>query len=62
MEQLEQNRDAVEVGVTDQDRAQIDETSLPCRVIVLYYQVDFGPRSFHWWGSGRCLDKTDLMY
>ena len=42
MEQLEQNRDAVEVGVTDQDRAQIDETSLPCRVIVLYYQVTLG--------------------
>ena len=52
MEQLEQNRDAVEVGVTDQDRAQIDETSLPSRVIVLYYQVDFGPRSFHWWDQG----------
>ena len=48
MEQLEQNRDAVEVGVTDQDRAQIDETSLPGRVIVPYYQADFGPHSFRW--------------
>ena len=52
----------VEVEITDQDRAQIDEISLPGRVIVTYYQVDFGPRSFHWWGSGRCLDKTVLMY
>ena len=42
MEQLEQNRDAVEVEIIDQDRAQLDETSLPGRVIVPYYQVNFG--------------------
>ena len=42
MEQLEQNRDAVKVEIIDQDRAQFDETSLPGRVIVPYYQVNFG--------------------
>ncbi|HIC34733.1 MAG TPA: aldo/keto reductase, partial [Gammaproteobacteria bacterium] len=48
MEQLEQNLGAVEVEITDQDRTQIDETSLPGRVIVPYYQADFGPHSFRW--------------
>jgi len=47
MEKLEQNLGAVEVDITDQNRIQIDETSLPRRVIAPYYQADFGPHSFY---------------
>ena len=47
MEKLEQNLGAVEVEITDQNRTQIDETSLPNRVIAPYYQADFGPHSFY---------------
>ena len=47
MEKLEQNLGAVEVEITDQNRTQIDETSLPSRVIAPYYQADFGPHSFY---------------
>lgn len=35
MEQLEQNRDAVQVEITDKKRAQFDGTSLSGLVIVL---------------------------
>lgn len=48
MEQLEQNLGAIEVKITDQDRTRIDETSFPGRVIVPYYQADFGPHLFRW--------------
>ena len=48
MEQLEQNLGAVEVEITDQDRARIDQVSLPGRVIAPYYQAEFGPHSFRW--------------
>jgi len=48
MEQLEQNLGAIEVEITDQDRKRIDENSLPGRVIVPYYQADFGPHLFRW--------------
>ena len=48
MEQLEQILGAVEVEITDQDRARIDQVSLPGRVIAPYYQADFGPHSFRW--------------
>ena len=48
MEQLEQNLGAIEVKITDQDRIRIDETSFPGRVIVHYYQADFGPHLFRW--------------
>ena len=48
MEQLEQNLGAIEVKITDQDRIRIDETSFPGRVIVPYYQADFGPHLFRW--------------
>ncbi len=47
MEKLEQNLGAVEVEITDQNRTQIDETSLPSRVIAPYYQADFSPHSFY---------------
>ena len=47
MEKLEQNLSVVEVEITDQNRTQIDETSLPSRVIAPYYQADFGPHSFY---------------
>ena len=48
MEQLEDNLGAVEVKVTDEDRARIDKVAPAGRAIVPYYDADFGPHRFRW--------------
>jgi aryl-alcohol dehydrogenase-like predicted oxidoreductase len=48
MEQLDDNLGALEVKVTDEDRARIDELAPPGREIVSYYEADFGPHRFRW--------------
>lgn len=48
MEQLEDNLGAVEVEVTDADRARIDQVAPPGQATVVYYRADFGPHKFRW--------------
>ena len=48
MEQLEDNLGAINVQVTDEDRARIDEVAPPGGVITRYYRADFGPHPFRW--------------
>ena len=48
MEQLEDNLGAIDVQVTDEDRARIDEVTPPGGVITRYYRADFGPHLFRW--------------
>ena len=48
MEQLEDNLGAIDVQVTDEDRARIDEVAPPGGVITRYYRADFGPHLFRW--------------
>lgn len=47
-EQLEDNLRAVEVALTDEDRARLDAVAPPGRAIVPYYEADFGPHRFRW--------------
>jgi aryl-alcohol dehydrogenase-like predicted oxidoreductase len=46
MAQLEDNLGALEVTLTDDDLQRIDEVSPPGRVIVPYYEADFGPHVY----------------
>jgi aryl-alcohol dehydrogenase-like predicted oxidoreductase len=46
MAQLEDNLGALEVTLTDDDLRRIDEVSPPGRVIVPYYEADFGPHVY----------------
>ena len=48
MEQLEDNLRAMEITVTDADRARFDEVAAPGRATVPYYEADFGPHQFSW--------------
>ena len=48
MEQLEDNLGALNVKVTDEDRARIDQVAPPGREIVTYYEADFGPHPYRW--------------
>ena len=48
MEQLEDNLGAIEVKVTDEDKARIDALVPPGREIVPYYEADFGPHRYRW--------------
>jgi aryl-alcohol dehydrogenase-like predicted oxidoreductase len=48
MEQLEDNLGAIEVQVTDEDRARIDALVPPGREVVPYYEADFGPSRYRW--------------
>ena len=48
MEQLESNLEAINVRVTDEDRARIDQVAVPGQAIALYYKADFGPHKFRW--------------
>ncbi|MBE3576098.1 MAG: aldo/keto reductase [Limnochordales bacterium] len=48
LEQLEDNLGALQVTITDEDRARLDQVAPPGRAIVPYYQADFGPHKFHW--------------
>jgi aryl-alcohol dehydrogenase-like predicted oxidoreductase len=46
MAQLEDNLGALDVTVTDDDRAKIDELSPPGRMITPFYEADFGPHQY----------------
>lgn len=48
MEQLEDNLGAINVQVTDEERARIDEVAPPGEAIRQYYRADFGPHLFRW--------------
>jgi aryl-alcohol dehydrogenase-like predicted oxidoreductase len=48
MEQLEDNLGALDVKVTDEDRARIDAIIPPGREVVPYYEADFGPHRYRW--------------
>ncbi len=48
MQQLEDNLGALNLKVTDEDRATLDKVAVPGQVIVPYYQADFGPHKFRW--------------
>ncbi len=48
VEQLEENLGALEVTLTDEDRARLDAVAPPGRAIVPYYEADFGPHQFRW--------------
>jgi aryl-alcohol dehydrogenase-like predicted oxidoreductase len=48
MEQLEDNLGAVNVEITEEDRARLNEVAAPGRSIVPYYEADFGPHRFRW--------------
>ena len=48
MEQLEDNLGALEVKVTDEDRARIDTLIPPGQEVVSYYNADFGPHQYRW--------------
>lgn len=48
MEQLEDNLGALDVEITDSDRARLDEVAPPGRASVFYYEADFGPHPFRW--------------
>jgi aryl-alcohol dehydrogenase-like predicted oxidoreductase len=46
--QLDDCLGAVHVRLTAEDRARLDAVALPGRVIVPYYEADFGPHRFRW--------------
>lgn len=48
MEQLEDNLGALEVTITDEDRATIDELVPPGRMVSPFYEADFGPHRYRW--------------
>ena len=48
MEQLQDNLGTVEVKITEEDRQQIDAVIPPGRMVVPYYEADFGPHKQRW--------------
>lgn len=48
MEQLEDNLGALNVGITDSDRAAIDQLVPPGRMASPFYEADFGPHQYRW--------------
>jgi aryl-alcohol dehydrogenase-like predicted oxidoreductase len=48
MEQLIDNLGAVDVTVSDEDRATIDELVPPGRMVSAFYEADFGPHQYRW--------------
>jgi len=48
MEQLEDNLGALNVSVTDEDRAAIDQLVPPGRMASPFYEADFGPHQYRW--------------
>jgi aryl-alcohol dehydrogenase-like predicted oxidoreductase len=48
MEQLEDNLKALDVKITDEDRAFVDRIVPPGRVVIDYYEADFGPSKYRW--------------
>ena len=48
MAQLEDNLKALEVAVTAEDRARIDQVIPPGQMAAPYYEAEFGPHPFRW--------------
>lgn len=48
MDQLEDNLKALDLSITEEDRAFVDTVNPPGRVIIDYYEADFGPHHYHW--------------
>ncbi len=48
MEQLEDNLKALDVSISDDDRAKVDAVIPPGRMVAPYYEADFGPHQFRW--------------
>jgi aryl-alcohol dehydrogenase-like predicted oxidoreductase len=48
MEQLVDNLRALEVTLTDDERARINELVPPGSVFAPFYEADFGPHSYRW--------------
>ncbi|GIV96733.1 MAG: aldo/keto reductase [Herpetosiphonaceae bacterium] len=48
MEQLEDNLRALDIAMSDEDRACIDEIIPPGRMISPFYEADFGPHPYRW--------------
>lgn len=46
MEQLEDNLGAMDISITDADRARIDELSAPGQMVSPFYEAQFGPHPF----------------
>ncbi|HEY3342807.1 MAG TPA: aldo/keto reductase, partial [Anaerolineae bacterium] len=46
MEQLEDNLKALDVKLTAEDRAAIDNFSIPGQVYAPFYEADFGPHQY----------------
>ena len=46
MEQLEDNLAALDVTITDEDRAQVDDMIPPGRMAAPFYEASFGPSQF----------------
>ena len=48
MEQLEDNLGALDVAITAEDRAAVDELVPPGRMVSPFYEADFGPHHYRW--------------
>jgi len=48
MEQLEDNLGALDVTITDEDRAAVDALVPPGRMVSPFYEADFGPHQYRW--------------
>jgi len=48
MEQLQDNLGALNVTITDADRAAIDQLVPPGRMVSPFYEADFGPHQYRW--------------
>jgi aryl-alcohol dehydrogenase-like predicted oxidoreductase len=48
MEQLEDNLGALEVTITEEDRATVDELAPPGSMLSVFYEADFGPHPYRW--------------
>jgi aryl-alcohol dehydrogenase-like predicted oxidoreductase len=46
IEQLDDNPGAVDMQITDEDLAKLDEVSLPGHRVVSFYDADFGPHKY----------------
>ena len=48
MEQFEDNLKALDLALTEEDRAFVDRIAPPGRVTIDYYEADFAQSQFHW--------------
>ena len=48
MAQLEDNLGALDVTITDEDRALVDSLVPPGRMVSAFYEADFGPNQYRW--------------